>query len=386
MNHSFDPANFDLVTPRQELLLKAALLSGEEALSAWKAWQYQIDWNDHPDQGSFRLLPLVYTNLHKHGNNDPIMGKLKGIYRNAWSKNQTLFHEMARVVDYLQQEGIRTMLLKGASLSLLYYKNNGARPMADIDVLVPLEQARRACEVLQKVGWMPSPPLSDMDLIFGHAVQLKNSREREFDLHWRPFNSCSDNFEKDFWSEATPVKMANVQSLSPSPTNMLFHVIIHGMTWNAVPSIRWIADALILINSDQFTINWQQLMNTARKNYLSLRLKNGLRYLHDTFHPSIPASIMKAVDNLPVSYLEKIEYRFMIRNRDIEHSRPYSAFCCHLCRFRRMNSENMKFPIGKFSRSLQWRMNARNSYDLAYKGLKFTADTLLSRSFQVRPR
>ncbi|MFZ2396370.1 MAG: nucleotidyltransferase family protein [Smithella sp.] len=68
------------------------------------------------------------------------MGMLRGIYRKAWSKNQTLFHEMAKVVEYLQHAGIKTMLLKGASLSLLYYKNNGARPMADIDLLVPYKQ------------------------------------------------------------------------------------------------------------------------------------------------------------------------------------------------------------------------------------------------------
>ena len=92
------------------------------------------------NQGSFRLLPLLYINLQKQGVDDPVMGKLKGIYRQAWSKNQTLFHEMAGVIAHLQDAGIKTMLLKGASLSLLYYKNNGARPMADIDVLVPLKQ------------------------------------------------------------------------------------------------------------------------------------------------------------------------------------------------------------------------------------------------------
>ncbi|MDD5344748.1 MAG: nucleotidyltransferase family protein [Smithella sp.] len=386
MNNTISYVTFDLVTPQQELLLKAALLSGEEALDAWRKWQDKIDWEEHLDQGSFRLLPLIYTNLHKHGVDDPAMGMLKGIYRKAWSKNQTLFHEMAKVVEYLQYAGIKTMLLKGASLSLLYYKNNGARPMADIDVLVPFKQARQACELLQKAGWTSILPLSELDFIFGHAVQLKNSLDKEFDLHWRPFNSCCDEYEKDFWNGAMPVKMANVNSLAPNPTNMLFHVIIHGMAWNPVPSIRWIADAITLINSDDFTIDWQQLINMAKKHYLSLRLKSGLQYLYDNFHPSIPSSVMKSTGNLSISYLEKIEYGFMIRNRDKESAGPYTAFCCHLCRFRRLNSEQVIFPIGKFARSLQWRMNARNGYDLLHKGFRLSANMFFSRPFQVRHR
>src|SRR5208283_3223777 len=282
--------------------------------------------------------------------------------------------------------GIKTMLLKGASLSLLYYKNNGSRPMADIDVLVPLKQARLANELLQKAGWTSPFPLTELDLIYGHAIQLHNRLDKEFDLHWRPFNGCQDEYEKDFWDGAIPVKMANVDSMSPNPTDMLFHVIIHGVAWNPVPPIRWITDAITLINSDDFTIDWQRLINTAQKHHLNLRLKKGLQYLHDNFHPLIPPSVMKTIINLPVYYLEKIEYRFMIGNRDNVSISPFTAFCCHLCRFRRLNTGKSIFPVFKFSRSLQWRMNARNNYDLFYKGFRIAVNMLLSSPFQVRHR
>lgn len=384
--NTINPADFYLATPNQELLLKAALFSGEDALEAWSKWRDAVDWEGHFEPGSFRLLPLLYNNLHKHGVDDSAMGKLKGIYRQTWSKNQTLFHEMAKVIEFLQNAGIKTMLLKGASLSLLYYKNNGSRPMADIDVLVPLKQARLANELLQKAGWTSPLPLTELDLIYGHAIQLHNRLDKEFDLHWRPFNGCQDEYEKDFWDGAIPVKMANVDSMSPNPTDMLFHVIIHGVAWNPVTPIRWIADAITLINSDDFTIDWQRLINTAQKHHLNLRLKKGLQYLHDNFHPLIPPSVMKTIINLPVYYLEKIEYRFMIGNRDNVSSSPFAAFCCHLCRFRRLNTGKSIFPVFKFSRSLQWRMDARNNYDLFYKGFRIAVNMFLSRPFQVRHR
>jgi hypothetical protein len=383
---TINTGKFDLATPHQELLLKAALLSDEESLKAFRKWQGAADWEEYLEQGSFRLLPLLYINLQKHGVDDPAIGKLKGIYRQAWSKNQTLFHEMAKVVEHLQNAGIKTMLLKGASLSLLYYKNNGARPMADIDVLVPLKQARLAIEILQKAGWKSPVPLTELDLIYGHAIQLSNNSRKEFDLHWRPFNGCRDEYEKDFWDGAIPLKLANVNSLAPNPTDMLFHTIIHGVAWNPIPPIRWIADAITLINSDDFTIDWQRLINMAQKHYFSLRLKKGLQYLHDIFYPNIPPNVIKTIINLPVSYLEKIEYRFMIRDRENENSSPLAALCCHLCRFRRLNSRKFIFPIITFSRSLQWRMNARNNYDLLCKGFRITTNMFLSRPFQVRHR
>lgn len=133
--------------------MQAALMNGGDAVAAWKEWQSGVDLEDQLDQGSFRLLPLLYTNLKQQGVDDPLMGKLKGIYRQAWSKNQTLFHEMSRVVKFLQDQGIQTMLLKGAPLSLLYYRNNGARPMADIDVMVHRNQVLQAYRLLINAGW-----------------------------------------------------------------------------------------------------------------------------------------------------------------------------------------------------------------------------------------
>jgi hypothetical protein len=90
--------------------------------------------------------------------------------------------------------------------------------------------------------------------------------------------------------------------------------------------------------------------------------------------------------NLPVSYLENIEYRFMATNSVNERHKPYPAFCCHLCRFRRLNAGKSVFPVFKLSRSLKWRMNARNNYDFLCKGFRITANMFLSRPFQFRHR
>jgi hypothetical protein len=382
MDNASKVENFHLITPEQELLLKAALQGGKDALDAWARWRAQVDWEGHLDQGSFRLLPLLYTNLQKHGVDDPFMGKLKGIYRSAWSKNQTLFHEAAGDIDALQKGGIRTMLVRGAALSLLYYKNSGGRPMADVDVLVPSAQARPALELLGEKGWMPSRPVTESDLLFGHAVVLKSASDREFHLHWRPFQSCGDVQEKDFWDHAVPVKLAGVESLAPGPAELLFQAIISGMDWRPVPSTCWIADALTLIDAGVSPEDWRLIVRRAQKHRLSLRLRKGLQYLHCRFHAAIPPSVLQSAADLSGSYLERMEYRFMIRNKQAESAAPFLALGCHLCRFRRFRPGRAGLPLRQFTRSLQWKLNARSGGDLFRIGLSRAAALVSSGLFR----
>ena len=50
----------------QMLLLEAALGQGPEAAECWAEWERRFRL-DRPDEGSYRLLPLVYRNLSGQG-------------------------------------------------------------------------------------------------------------------------------------------------------------------------------------------------------------------------------------------------------------------------------------------------------------------------------
>ncbi|HEX8291585.1 MAG TPA: nucleotidyltransferase family protein, partial [Pyrinomonadaceae bacterium] len=108
--------------PGQELLLRAALLRGDDALRAWRQWKRGNDVNEI-DTGSYRLLPLLYANLREAACEDELTGLLKGVYRNAWYKNQLLFHHAAAVLSFLRRAGVETIVLKGIALTRLYYRD-----------------------------------------------------------------------------------------------------------------------------------------------------------------------------------------------------------------------------------------------------------------------
>src|SRR4051812_6297288 len=197
MTPRVDPAWLGSVLPgrQAELLLRAALTQGEGALQAWERWNGETGL-DRLDEASFRLLPLVYRNLTRQEIRIPELNTLKGIYRQAWLKNQILLHRTAEVLRELHAEGLSTVVLKGAALSALHYRDGGLRPMRDVDVLVPSRDAQRGFEVLARSGWRrltwAPARLNEAYLRSRHAVSFGRAENEEFDLHWHAFYRVRD--------------------------------------------------------------------------------------------------------------------------------------------------------------------------------------------------
>src|ERR1019366_6595553 len=147
--HSFTATM--IPTPDQILLLRASLLSGQDVATAWKAWRERVNFDDI-DAASYRLMPLLYKNLRRENIEDELLGRLKGIYRHTWSRNQLLFHEAGRVLKAMNDAGISVLVLKGATLANSFYSDAGLRPMNDFDFMVPLDEAFRAFEVMNLCG------------------------------------------------------------------------------------------------------------------------------------------------------------------------------------------------------------------------------------------
>src|SRR6476661_5923141 len=84
-------------TRAQELILRAALLQGEPALASWNEWQRSVNL-DVIDYGSHRVVPQLYRNLQRHGVKDPLLERLKGVYRYYLYKNEILMHRIGALL------------------------------------------------------------------------------------------------------------------------------------------------------------------------------------------------------------------------------------------------------------------------------------------------
>jgi len=290
------------------MLLKAALLTGNQALDAWQRWKLMVDI-DRLDQGSHRLLPKLYHNLKAELPGDPLMGRLKGVYRQTWYKNQLLFHHTATVLHSLHQASIETITLKGAALVVVNYQDEGLRHMDDFDVLVRPEQALIAMQVLKDSGWQSDYQSPDALLTYEHAAEFRDSAKRKIDLHWRAiWEGRRSISEDDFWEAAVKIKVAGVETLALYPSDQLLHVCVHGANWNVVPPLRWVADAMTIIQSSS-PVDWGRLVEQAEKRELTLLMHETLAYLQGLLGAPVPSVVLQSLRATPFSYREKLFFQ-----------------------------------------------------------------------------
>jgi hypothetical protein len=366
---------FCFPSPQQELLLRAALLRGQDAIEAWKEWKSCVDL-EQVDLGSHRMLPLLYHNLLTHGIKDPSMGKYKGVYRQTWYKNQILFHAIASLLRSFKGANIQTLTLKGAALTVLYYKDYGLRPMNDFDVLIRMEDALPAIEFLQSLGWEPMYFIpTEKYISVSHSHGFRSRAGQEFDLHWHLLSQSRGmiNSDNDFWEGAIATSIHDVATHALNPTDQLLHICIHGARWNYTPPFRWVADAMSILNAAQSDIDWNRLITQSRKRRLILPLRESLHYLRNLVDAPIPTEILRSINDLPIPKIERIEYRVNM-SPPSRRTAVIDLWCQHsrligdkdlsykLIRFpqflsRIWGQSLWKLPFYAMSRVMTWRKN-----------------------------
>lgn len=357
-------------TPGQELLLRAAVIPGRGALEAWQTWKAEHDLIETElDHGSFRLLALVYKNILAQGADEPLMPRLKGIYRYWWCSNQRLFYRAAEVIQGLERAGIPTLVLKGAAASAAYYRDSGVRPMADIDLLVPYRDAAAAVAALGRLGWKPARPRVTDLIRYQHSVRMLHVTGEALDLHWHVLAECvHPDADQGFWARAVPVRVLGASSLALGPTDSLLHAVVHGMRWNAEPTIRWVADAMAILNACGDAIDWTILEREACRQRVVLRLRTGLDYLRRRMDAPIPARALAALDAAVPAGVERMEYRVLALGADGgRRLKPGHVLLVTVQYLRFMAGKTLVQRLGETPAYLRYRLRGRQGalFDLA---------------------
>ncbi len=304
-------------TKLQELLLQASVLRGKAAVDAWRQWKATVDL-DRIDPGSRRLFPLAYRNLSTQGLRDPLLNMFGWVYRSTQSGNQRIFARMSDILNSFHHAGIPTLLLKGAALTVRHYKDYGLRPMVDFDILIPTAQTEDVLKFLLTKGWAPAPrspeafTRSYRQVAHGHAFQGHSGWE--FDLHWHVLDECCEpDADEDFWNGAIRLDLDGVPTALLNPADQLLHVCVHGVRWNDIPPLRWVADAITVIHASQHALDWDRVIIQAEKRRLILPMRATLNYLRTLLEAPIPSGVMERLGNLPTSRLEHFEYEYKTR-------------------------------------------------------------------------
>jgi hypothetical protein len=376
-------------TKEQKWLLRAALLQGNAAIAAWREWESNVDI-DRLDRGSQRLLPLLYHNLREQGVETPLMGKLKGVYRATWYKNQLAFHDMAALLNVFHAAGIQTMILKEAALILLHYQDHGLRPMDKFDILVRPEQASAAINLLVELGWRPKKKsleaFNDSYFSFRHEHAFENAAGHQFDLHWHVLHECCyTNADDDFWDSAIVTELRDVSTQALNPTDQLLHVCVHGVKWNPTPLLCWIADATMILNASQSEIDWNRLITQAQKLRLILPIKAALNYLRDLLNIPVPPVILQSMQDMPVSTIERMEHEACTRSPGLMGGLPQSWF--RYLRFSQLESVTSLRPkLFGFPKFLQQIWTLDHLWQVPFYAVSKASKRIQAKLFRANQR
>lgn len=309
--------------PAQTLLLHAALDSVPQAIEAWRIWRSQVDLvEDEIDGDTFRLLSLVYTHLGSALAGDPLADRLKGITRYQWTKTQLVLARGTTMIDLLQKHDIPVLVIKGGALIGMGAATPLARCMFDLDLLVPPAHSDHALRVLADAGWQPSLDVPASRLRLVHSLDLVWPPDGSgLDVHrYALADNCQPGADDALWAAAVPVTINGVTTRRPADADVLLHGLAHGGRWAISRSVRWVADAALLLRHlagtqagalDAAAVD--HIVHAAAARAISLQTADMLAYLRDEFGIPLPAALIDRLRSARTGLGERLEHRMRRR-------------------------------------------------------------------------
>ncbi len=255
------------VAAGQMLLVKAAVLPDGPALEAWEEWAAAAE-PERMHHGEARLIAGAFRRLEKLGAGGPMMSVAAGIYRRTWYANQLAVGRMASVLTALERAGVPVLVLKGFALAPLAYGDLGARPMEDVDLLVPPALIERAVAALESEGLRQASGMTRPSGLLANEVEMRDEEGNAVELHAYALVESAD--DADLWERRVGFAVRDVEAFAPCAEDALLLVVVHGQRWNTVQPVSWVLDACRLVESRGDQFDWERFVARAEARDLTL--------------------------------------------------------------------------------------------------------------------
>jgi hypothetical protein len=303
------------ISPSTLLLLKAALLDGDAAIAAYRAWRPTLDL-ETISYGQQRLLPLLQRNLTRFGIEDPLIDIFQGIRRYFWVRNLKSMAFAQRLFAALEQTGVPFIVLKGAALIACYLADRSLRPMDDIDILVPDDRLPDAIAVLTAMNLHPKEiytrHLMRSDVrCYSPGEGFIGGSNQNIDLHWKALHlDRRPEADDRFWQAHRKASLDGTPIRVLDPAHQLIHICAHAAQMGgAAAAEQWPADAILVIRGST-DLCVERLISEADYRGLSAIIAEGLGFLAQEFNVSIPNVAISHLRSA-ASWTERAEMRFM---------------------------------------------------------------------------
>jgi ribosomal protein S18 acetylase RimI-like enzyme len=295
-----------LPTKDQELLLRASLLKDQQALDEWTE-------TINPravDPTTFILLPLLHPQINQYRIGGTLKLQVEEAYGQTLEKNRILFQALLRILESLEQARIQTLLLKEAALIVQYYVDSGLRPMVDLAILVPSEQAVRAIDILKTIGYDPlnrTHVNSSGNLVHSlHGQTFKMRSRATVHLYWLQEGSPDKN-DTDLWTGSVLGHVEHTTTKILNPADQILQLCVLGARWSTPLSIGWIADVMTILQSG-VTVDWSRLVGQCNQRRLMMPVCHALAYLRYGLRAPVPEVVFNELAAPTSKEIAEFEY------------------------------------------------------------------------------
>lgn len=261
------------ICPEERILLDCArkYLGARSAAQLLASLGPKIDserlWNLARRHG---LFPLLYSSLNGNSSRSPfhpLLGALRGRYRQTVLRNFSWTAELLRILGFLERGGIRALPFKGPVLAAAVYGDLSLREFVDLDLLVRPREFGKALALLKSEGYRPQLPHPEdgaaSRLVADYEVELQaDAGPVAVDLHRAlvpdPFFLPFDY--EGLWEQAQPLRLGGAEVWTLCPEDLLSVLCVHETKdcWQKLESVLAIA---LLVRRPEF--DWGKVIRKA---------------------------------------------------------------------------------------------------------------------------
>jgi len=263
-----------------------------------------VDWARFAARArSQRVEGAIWWGLAQRGAADllppQIAETFQSVYYAQTGRFVFLVNETQSLVEALYARNVPAICLKGIALAPENYPTPGARPMSDIDVLVPEDEAHVAEDILHACGYRPAPEIMPEDWekeIHHHATPFVRG-EIEFEIH-RNLVTLSHPVAgqiQTFWQRARSLSAVSPHALRLCRSDMLFHLCLHcGFRWTGAQLLN-LLDLHILLQTEGDGLNWHAFVRHGQRRDVARQMYYPLAIAEFLFGPRVPRGVMRAL-------------------------------------------------------------------------------------------
>lgn len=265
-------------------------------ISGTTDWKYFADLANAHGVGA-----LAYHNLEKLGFIRYVPEETaKFLYDTlmlSLARNTSHMSEMKKVLNLLNNAGIKTVLLKGLALEMSVYGNKGLRQMTDVDVLISRENCIKGWELLIADGFESLPVKSFFhNLIITQTGKhlpslLKNGFSIE--IHHELFGAGKNTLTKMLYEDTFETEINGERTYIPKAQLFFLYLVkhLHYHEMNNESQLRLYTDLVVLSDRFRDEILNKDLPGLADQAGMSEIIARKLEILQDFWEISFPGFI-----------------------------------------------------------------------------------------------